>query len=56
MKYVVFICGGPRDGEVIMETNKLDAAVQAARNAENNMVLVEDEIIGIDRNGGPILQ
>ena len=46
--YVIFICGGPRDGEVLMETINLNAALAAARNAEWNMDLLEDETIGID--------
>lgn len=52
--YVVFICGGPRDGEVLMEARNLNAALAAKRNAEWYMDLLEGETIGIDTDDGPL--
>ena len=46
--YVIFIVGGSRDGEVLMETKNLDTALRFARSAEKTMILHEDETIGLD--------
>lgn len=53
MNFVIYICGGERDGEVLTQTTSLGAAMIAARAFEKQ--LNEDEAIGIDTEDGPLL-
>lgn len=55
MNFVLYICGGPRDGEVLMETKSLNAAMIAARAFEKQLD-DEDAAIGIDSDDGPVPQ
>lgn len=53
MYFVIYICGVERDGEVLMESKSLNAAMIAARAFEGQ--LNEGEAIGIDSEDGPVL-
>lgn len=52
MNFVLYICGGPRDGAVLMKTQSLPAAMIAAEIILEK--LEDDAAIGIDFDYGPV--
>lgn len=56
MKYIVYICGGPRDGEVLMETESRYKAICWARWAMGQLYDEEiDQCVAIDSDEGPVM-
>lgn len=54
MNFVLSICGGPRDGKVLMKTTSLPSAVIAAKTVLEK--LEDDAAIEIKFDDGPVQQ